>query len=147
MPYKDREAWMLHPFSRNSFLWCQKCIYSGVQAYRKVITGQLYYPIWWLERSHPVPKEYNGKLNFATDSWSSPNHKSYVAITVHFKDTGKPFLMLLDLVEVTESHTGMNMGIAFVAVLKNFGIEGKVRTLNGDQRMSLTCNMHCRYLA
>ena len=55
--------------------------------------------------------------------------------------------MLLDLVEVAESHTGVNMGITFVAVLKNFGIEGKVRTLNGDQRMSLTHNMHCRYLA
>jgi len=35
--------------------------------------------------------------------------------------------MLLDLVEVAESHTGVNLGIAFVNVLKNFGMEGKVR--------------------
>jgi len=36
--------------------------------------------------------------------------------------------MLLDLVEVAESHTGMNLRITFVNVLKNFGVEGKVRS-------------------
>jgi hypothetical protein len=61
------------------------------------------------------------------DSWSSPNHKSYLAITVHFERAGKPFSMLLDLVEVAESHTGVNLGIAFAKVLKAFGIEEKVR--------------------
>ncbi len=75
-------------------------------------------------------QEYNGKLNFATDGWSSPNHKSYIAITVHFERSGKPFSMLLDLVEVAESHTGVNLGIAFTDVLKKFGIEDKVRALN-----------------
>jgi len=77
-----------------------------------------------------VPKEHNGKLSFAMDSWSSPNHKSYVAITVHFEWDGGPFSMLLDLVEVAESHTGMNLGIAFTNILKNFGIEDKVSDLN-----------------
>ena len=85
-------------------------------------------------RTHLVPKEYDGKLNFATDSWSSPNHKAYVAITVHFERDGGPFSMLLDLVEVAESHTGVNLGIAFTNVLKNFGIEEKVSNSNSDQR-------------
>ena len=66
-------------------------------------------------------------MNFAMDSWSSPNHKSYVTITVHFEWHGKPFMMLLDLVEVAESHTGVNLGIAFVDVLRKFGIQDKVR--------------------
>jgi len=77
-----------------------------------------------------VPKEHNGKLSFAMDSWLSPNHKSYVAITVHFEQDGGPFSMLLDLVEVTESHTGVNLSIAFTNILKNFGIEDKVSDLN-----------------
>lgn len=85
-------------------------------------------------RTHPVPKKYNGKLNFASDSWSSPNHKSYVAITVHFEHTGKLFSMLLDLLEVAESHTGVNLGITFANVLKNFGIEEKVSKSNCDWR-------------
>ena len=61
------------------------------------------------------------------DSWSSPNHKSYVIIMVHFEQHGKPFMMLLDLVEVTESHMGINLGIAWADVLRKFGIQDKVR--------------------
>jgi hypothetical protein len=45
--------------------------------------------------------------------------------------------MLLDLVEVAKSHTGVNLGITFVNVLKNFGIEDKVRAFVISQR-SLT---------
>lgn len=46
--------------------------------------------------------------------------------------------MLLDLVEMAESHTGVNLGIAFMNVLKTFGVEKKVRALNSSQRGSLT---------
>jgi hypothetical protein len=31
-------------------------------------------------------------LNFATDAWTSPNNKAYVAITVHFEQDGVPHL-------------------------------------------------------
>jgi hypothetical protein len=81
-------------------------------------------------RTHQSQQHYNGKLNFATDSWSSPNHKSYVAITVHLERKGHPLTMILDLIEVAESHTGVNLGTAFVNVLKNFGIDDKVRASN-----------------
>ena len=47
--------------------------------------------------------------------------------------------MLLDLVEVAKSHTGVNLGIAFVDVLEKFGVEDKVRLLNSYQRGLLTC--------
>jgi hypothetical protein len=46
--------------------------------------------------------------------------------------------MLLDFVEVAESHTGVNLGIAFMSVLEKFGIEEKVSTLNSDRKWSLT---------
>lgn len=63
------------------------------------------------------------------DAWTSPNHKAYVAITVHFEKSGAPAAMLLDIVEVPRSHTGSNLALAFVKVLKDFGISDKVRIL------------------
>jgi len=65
-------------------------------------------------------------LNFATDTWTSPNHKAYVAFTVYFEHEGAPISMFLDLVEVAESHSGVNLANAFVTVLRDFGIEDKV---------------------
>jgi len=56
-------------------------------------------------------------------AWTSPNHKVFVAITVHLKHDGKPLAMLLDIVEVLKSHSGMNLAIAFAEVLDNFGIK------------------------
>ena len=45
---------------------------------------------------------------------------------VHLEDHGKPRMMLLDIVEVVQSHTGVILGNTFVEVLKAFGIENKV---------------------
>jgi hypothetical protein len=65
-------------------------------------------------------------LSFATDAWTSPNHKAYVAITVHLEPEGVPIALLLDVVEVAHSHTGVNLALAFAAVLEDFRIEDKV---------------------
>jgi hypothetical protein len=75
-------------------------------------------------------QEYEGALNFATDAWTSPNHKAYVAFTVHFEHEGSPMSMLLDLVEVAKSHSGVNLAEAFAAVLREFGIEDKVSSMS-----------------
>jgi hypothetical protein len=50
-------------------------------------------------------------------------------VTVHFETNGVPISMLLDVVEVAESHSGVNLAIAFSKILDNFGISGKVSTL------------------
>ncbi|SRR6266545_3312025 len=71
-------------------------------------------------------QEYDGNLNFATDAWTSPNHKAYVAFTVHFERDGDPISMLLDIVEVAKSHSGVNFVEAFAKVLEEFGIKDKV---------------------
>jgi hypothetical protein len=71
-------------------------------------------------------KEYDGALNFATDAWTSPNHKAFIAFTVHMEHEGVPISMLLDLVEVAKSHTGENLAEAFEKMLKEFGVEDKV---------------------
>jgi hypothetical protein len=67
-------------------------------------------------------------LSFGTDTWTSPNHKAFVAFTVHLEDNREPLAMLLDIVEVPKSHTGSNLVLAFTKVLREFGIGDKVRT-------------------
>jgi hypothetical protein len=47
-------------------------------------------------------QEYEGNLNFATDAWTSPNHKAFVAVSVHFERDGMPLCIILDVVEVAE---------------------------------------------
>lgn len=69
-------------------------------------------------------------LSFSTDAWTSPNNKAYVAITVHFEKKGLPICLLLDIVEVPCSHTGVNLAIAFAQVLEDFGIAEKVSYSN-----------------
>ena len=74
-------------------------------------------------------QEYDGLLSFATDAWTSPNSKAYIAITVHLEQNGVPLCTLLDLVEVRESHSGTNLASAFAQILCDFGISNKVSNL------------------
>ena len=71
-------------------------------------------------------KNYDGRLNFTTDAWTSPNQRAYVAITVHLEHKGEPISMLLDIVEVAKSHTGINLAAAFAKILEDYGISNKV---------------------
>ncbi|KAJ7683870.1 hypothetical protein B0H17DRAFT_941394 [Mycena rosella] len=47
-------------------------------------------------------EEYPGRLSFATDAWTSPNHRAFVAWTVHLHHEGHPLVFLLDIYEVPE---------------------------------------------
>jgi hypothetical protein len=95
-------------------------------------------------------QEYEGNLNFATDAWTSPNHKAFVAVTVHFEVNGSAVTMLLDLIEVVMSHSGLNLATAFAKVIDDFGISAKVhqyprtvgcRTLTDTlQVLCITCD-------
>lgn len=66
-------------------------------------------------------QKHNGLLHFATDAWTSPNHRAYILVTVHFEHKGEAICLILD-VNVSESHTGINLAIAFAEILKEFGI-------------------------
>ncbi|KAL4064006.1 hypothetical protein V8B97DRAFT_1876342, partial [Scleroderma yunnanense] len=57
--------------------------------------------------------------------WTSPNHKAFVAMFVHLEHEGKPLSMLLDFIELAESHSGVNLAKALVKVLDEFGISDK----------------------
>jgi hypothetical protein len=45
-------------------------------------------------------QKYDGELNFATDAWTAPNHKVFVALSMHLEHKGEPLAMLLDIIEV-----------------------------------------------
>lgn len=45
-----------------------------------------------------------------------------MAITVHLKQSGKPLVMLLNIVKVPRSHTGLNLALAFVKVLEDLAL-------------------------
>ncbi|KAL1936981.1 hypothetical protein VTO73DRAFT_2438 [Trametes versicolor] len=77
-------------------------------------------------------QEYEGELSFATDAWSSPNHHAFIAVTVHFVLNDEPVSMLLDLLEVAESHSGARLAEAFMHVLQDFGVEEKMLGLACD---------------
>jgi hypothetical protein len=50
-----------------------------------------------------TPQDYPGDISFATDAWTSSNHKSFVAITAHIvDDDGEPLVILLDFLELPE---------------------------------------------
>jgi hypothetical protein len=50
-------------------------------------------------------QNYDGELNFATDAWTSPNHRAYVAVSVHLQHEGQPLSMILDIIEVAKVGT------------------------------------------
>ena len=68
-------------------------------------------------------------MSYATDAWTSPNGRAFVAITVHFEYEGEPISMLLDIVEVARSHTGENLAGAFAKIMEDYEISEKVYQL------------------
>jgi len=49
-----------------------------------------------------------------------------MAVSVHFEVDGKMVAMLLDLVKVAQSHSGLDLAIVFMKILDDFGISDKV---------------------
>lgn len=58
-------------------------------------------PQWRAQLSY-LCQNYPGRLSFATDAWTSPNHRAFVAWTVHLQHEGQPLVFLLDIYEVPE---------------------------------------------
>ena len=82
-------------------------------------------------------------MHFATDAWTSPNHRAFVAWTVHLHHEGHILTFLLDIIEVPEvrsilllqyhllivanqSHTGDALARAFHKMLVEHGLTEKV---------------------
>ncbi|GBE82287.1 putative AC9 transposase [Sparassis crispa] len=81
-------------------------------------------------------QKYDGDLNFATNAWTSPNHKAFVAVSVHLEREGEPLVMVLNVVEVAQSHSGLNLASTFAKILDDFGILDKILSLTADNASS-----------
>ncbi len=100
------------------FAATQKCITTMLQVSNTCLR------ISWI--TYLVPKDYNRSISLATDAWTSPNNKPFVAFTVHFEQKGQPTLMVLDMLELSMKHTGFNLAEACANVVRDFGLENKV---------------------
>jgi hypothetical protein len=60
---------------------------------------------------------------------TSPNHRAFVAWTVHLHHEGHILTFLLDVIEVPESHTGDALARAFHKMLVEHGLTQKVRNI------------------
>lgn len=82
-------------------------------------------------------------MHFATDAWTSPNHRAFVAWMVHLHHEGHILTFLLDIIEVpkvcsilllqyhllivvNQSHTGDALAQAFHKMLVEHGLTEKV---------------------
>ena len=82
------------------------------------------------EKIKNILKSISGKISFTTDCWTSPSSKSFMSITAHFIDDDWNLKhLLLDFIEINDSHTGQNLKNAFVLGLEKFSIENKVYLL------------------
>lgn len=52
-----------------------------------------------------------------------------VAFTVHFEHHGSPMSLVLDVVEVPVSHSGLNLADAFAKMLEDLGLDAKVSAM------------------
>jgi hypothetical protein len=105
------------------------------------------------ERVGKLLKEHPGHVHIASDAWTSPNHRAFIAWTVHLEHEGQMLAFLLDMVEIPEvsyflmlllstylsliqSHSGVTMALAFQRMLERFGLQDRVLAFNGDNASS-----------
>ncbi|EKM78496.1 hypothetical protein AGABI1DRAFT_60708, partial [Agaricus bisporus var. burnettii JB137-S8] len=84
------------------------------------------------QRIATMLQKYPGRLSFATSAWTSPNNVPYMAVSVHLEEGGKPISLLLDFVEISKSHTSLNLNFEFTEIMKSFGIEDKLLAITCD---------------
>jgi hypothetical protein len=66
------------------------------------------------------------------------NHHAFLAVTIHFEFRGTPMCILLDLIEVLQSHTGMALAEESERILDEFGVVKKVSGHPGTHLKRLT---------
>ncbi|GBE78938.1 hypothetical protein SCP_0201350 [Sparassis crispa] len=81
-------------------------------------------------------QEFDGELNFATDAWMSPNNKALVAFTVHLHHQGVLLRMMLDVIEIADSHNGVNLAAVFAKMVDDFNIAIKLLGVTADNASS-----------
>ncbi|KAG2094206.1 uncharacterized protein F5147DRAFT_747828 [Suillus discolor] len=61
-------------------------------------------------------QEYEGRMNFTTDAWTSENHRAFVAVAVHLEHEGVPLSFPLDIVEVATVRKSLTLTIVHIMI-------------------------------
>ena len=70
------------------------------------------------------------KILFITDIWTSPSAKSFLSLTAHFINKKWELQnVIIDFIQIHDSHTGENIKNVFVSCLDNLSIQNKVYLL------------------
>jgi hypothetical protein len=60
---------------------------------------------------------------------------------VHLEHEGQSISLLLDIVEVAKSHTGVNLATAFAKILEDYNIYDKVNFIRQGKLMGCHCHV------
>ncbi|SJL18670.1 uncharacterized protein ARMOST_22267 [Armillaria ostoyae] len=84
------------------------------------------------ERMKEMLKEHEGRFHITFDAWAAPNSHDYLGIVLVWCHEGQIRVVTLDLVELTEAHTGAYLAERVMEVLKEYGIEDRILGETGD---------------
>jgi hypothetical protein len=65
-------------------------------------------------------------VHFSLDMWTSPNHRSYLAVVAHFISNGESKTALLGFRRVMGPHAGDNLAHYFWQVVENFDLTRRI---------------------
>lgn len=83
-------------------------------------------------RIRDILRKQESCFHIALDCWTSPNHRAFMAITIHFEFRGQMLEFLLDFIELPVSHTGKNMARYLTAVLHRYEVQHKILAIAVD---------------
>lgn len=75
---------------------------------------------------------YPGRFNLILDCWSSGNGHEFMGLMVSFIHDGRLFVVCLDMIELTASHTGEYLATKVFESLKYYGIANRSFGHSGD---------------
>ncbi len=82
------------------------------------------------EKIQSFLQNLSGKISFTTDIWTSPSAKSFLSLTAHFINKKWELQnVIIDFIQIHDSHTGENIKNVFVSCLDNLSIQNKVYLL------------------
>jgi hypothetical protein len=132
-PHEDWQTRFQDTFCQDRGEGSESSLRRRPQAGRRAVKSKCLDSCSYGQYAYLWMQQHDGALSFATDAWTSPNHRAFIAFTVHLEAQGEPLSFLLDFVELPKSHSGKNMAAAFTEILTDFGVEKKVSDVDTIQ--------------
>ncbi|KAJ7744954.1 hypothetical protein DFH07DRAFT_749108 [Mycena maculata] len=74
-------------------------------------------------------------VSLATDAWTSPNHRAFVAVTGHWEENGQKVDCLLDFIEVPKVRISHPLYSSLILLSHTLGIHSPTSSLKSPLRM------------